>query len=226
MKIKRMMCILICITLIFIMNGCAEAQVSPEITSETPQIQETEQGSSQNGVHTQPPLVKYFNSIDEIMQFFEINENGLDGKEVETIRNWYYIGDEERRTILEEVKDLYIPIAKAGDQACRGDWAYGMNHLDFCYGIDDIQYRFFYYFSDQYPGDLEDIVAEDVQAGPYTIDFIEAKPAIVHDTAFVGRLQLSSEVYMIIRVSGNGVEKPSFEDFDFIPLSSADNVVE
>jgi hypothetical protein len=224
MKMKRVLCIIICVVSLAVLTACGMQDVS-RFPSEKPQGQNVGQGSSQSGVQMEAPLTIDLDTIGEIKNFFDMSST-VSGEK--TISNCYHYTDAEAEALSVAANKLFIPVVKEKEYKLGAEWAPGYEQLEIIYRVDDIQYRFMYFFADHYPWTFDEPVAEDVQAGPYLMDFKTVDPTLYADTVYFGGTQIEgTSVYLAVRIAGYGVETPSLEDFEFIPLSSADeNIVE
>lgn len=215
MKMKRFVCAVICIALLVGMTACG-VQDCTEKPGETQQGQSGGQGSTQGGVQMQRPLTVDFDSIVEIKQFFSANETLSEGEEITVSK---YHSEDKAETLSLAAREIYLPIAKEKENTPSASWSPSKEHLTIIYIVDNIQYRFIYFFADHYPWVDDNPVAEDVQMGPYTLDFKTGEPG-PYGSCVSGGLQIEgTDVYLRVRVAGAGVEYPNFDDFDFVPLS-------
>lgn len=246
MKMKRMICWIICMAFAIVLTACSSVKETTEgqekITEgqeenlgeqqETQEETEPGQSSVQGGVHMQQPVSEDFETIGEIKRFFDTSTvssgNSLGASNIKGVTDYH--SQTEALSISNTVNALMIPVAKksANAEGFGATWSPERKNLDIIYIIDGVQYRFIYFLKDHYPWVFDDPVVEDVQVGPYVLDFETAEPPVVADSCFVGGIQIEDQtVYLAIRVAGNGIESPTFEAFDFVPLSSVvENVVD
>ena len=134
-----------------------------------------------------------------------------------------YVTDDEAADIYNTADMLLYPVASLPDDSVEmhATWYTEKNSLDIVYVIDDVQYRFLYFFGLDYQWESEEgPIAQGVKLGPYTVDFW-AQESNVFDARYYGYIKLD-DVYVAIIVMGDGLDAPSFDDFRFVPLSSID----
>jgi hypothetical protein len=239
MKMKRMICWIICMAFAIVLTACSSVKETTEgqekitegqeeILGEQQETQgETEPGQSsvQGGVHMQQPVSEEFDTIGEIKRFFDTSTvssgNSLGASHIKGVTDYH--SQTEALSISNTVNALMIPVAKksANAEGFGATWWPESKNLQIIYIIDGVQYRFIYFLKDHYPWVFDDPIVEDVQVGPYVLDFETAEPPVVFDSCFVSGIQIENQtVYLAIRVAGNGIESPTFEAFDFVSLSS------
>lgn len=224
MKMNRIICGIICMVLVCILAGCGGADNTSDKVNEPQKGNTAGQGSVQDGVQMQRPISEDFDSIGEVKRFFDtsIDDSDISSElgDIKFVTDYYT--QSEAIAISERANALFVPVVKQSVEAegFGANWSPDKEHLVIIYRVDGVQYRFIYFFADHYPWVMDEPVAEDVQVGPYTIDFKELEDNIA-DSVFAGYLQMEEiDVFLHIRVAGNGIDSPSFGAFDFVPLSS------
>lgn len=207
MKRKWYISLAICILLASTLTACSDT--NPNLKDNNVQLGGTGE-TSQNSENYRPVDRPKFESMTEIKEFLDqvgtINQNESEGEPVDVSAT--------ASTLLYPV--LVCP---SDAEAFGATWYSEKNSLDLAYKIDGIRYRFIYFFGSDYVWETdEEPSVSDMKLGAYTVDFWAQEHANF-DVRFYGYVKMD-DVYITITVTGNEIDSPNFEAFDFAPLSS------
>lgn len=164
--------------------------------------------------HGMPMDRPEFTTFSEIKNFLCDANNSTN----ETNNNIYdYVSQNSAPNISKALASITFPVTNESEFSATYFKEY--NSLDVIYRINEIQYRFIYYFESDYVWNSEDAPAlEDVQVGPHKVDFWQIDhPNFPYE--YYGFVKQDG-VYLQITMLGEDLSGISFDAFSFVPLSS------
>lgn len=204
---KRYFSLIICILLAVMLVACSDT-ISEQPDTNV-QIKATEE-TSQSSVNHRPIDRPSFQSMAEVKEYLEqvgtINQNA---------------SEEDQVDVSGIASTLLYPVLvnPSDDKAFGATWYSEKNSMDVSYGIDGIQYRFTYFFGSDYVWETdEEPSVRGMKLGAYSVDFWPQEH-VNFDVRFYGYVK-TDDVYITITVTGNEIDSPNFDAFDFVPLSS------
>lgn len=228
MKIKRVFITFLCMAMICVLVACSEkpqnnSEHDAYLGQEGMQANNDNLGdNSPNTGHQEPPITVSFDTMSEIKSFFDDTMNsGGDSAETNEIKNITdYHSQSEAGALSDSAASLLLPVANVSGEGIEfgASWRPSTKCLDIIYIIDNVKYRFKYYFDNDAEWNCDEPAALDVQVGPYTVDF-ELREHPTYEKFFFGGIEIQS-AYVAIWALGNEIDSPSFEAFSFVPLSS------
>lgn len=230
MNTYRIISFVLCMVMVCTLTACSEkpngsSEQETYLGYEEPQGNQQNAGNNSQSEGDKVPLpTRTFETMSEVRAFFErVNSASGSQTEVNGIKDITdYLTQAEANAICIEASTLLFPVLKISDEGVEfgATWTPHVKELDMIYIIDDVRYRFRYYFFNDAEWHCDEPDAPDVQVGPYTVDF-QLWEHQKFDTFFFGAIEIQSD-YVAFWALGNGIERPSFEAFDFVPLSSID----
>lgn len=118
-----------------------------------------------------PPTTVYFESWDEIVAYFDMSAGNSPGDAREGVRD--HCTEQLAQEICDAMDSLVFPYLEIDGKPAKlsASWTPGRRCLDVIYVVDEIQYRFRYYFFSDDQGTKEEPAVRNVRVGPYQLDF-------------------------------------------------------
>lgn len=164
-----------------------------------------------------PPTTIYFDSLDEIREYFDMSIGVLPGDERAGVQD--HCSEEEARAICEAMESLVFPYLETDGKPAElgANWVPYRKILDIIYVVDEIQYRFTYYFFSDYQGEDEEPTVRNVQAGPYELDF-KRKEHTNSEYWYLSGVR-EGTTYVSFWVASDREDCLNYERFRFVHLS-------
>lgn len=217
MNAKRIVLFGICTALLFSLAACSIGNNSASNHGGAQSTDNNGENSSQSNVDYTPVDRPTFDTMSEVKSFLDATSDGTTGHISQ------HVSQSDAATISSTAGTLLYPVlAISSDEAgFNAQWFNDRTSMDIIYVIDSIQYRFIYFFGSDYEWESdEEPTVQDMMLGTYSVDFWP-REHVNFDVQFYGFVKLE-DVYITITVTGNEIEAPSFEAFDFVSLSSID----
>ena len=222
MNKKVILCYLLCFLVLLSLTACADDPAPVLKQEEGTSAPTEEQKPNSNADHPiEPPVVVYFDSINEIGEFFFEEKNDPTDSSIEPSEESIYLYEtqSEAEKLAETVASVKYPVADVKGGLCYHPYREEDTRiLKLSYNVDGIPYRFVYAYDlhSAYTPE-EEPAYSNVQIGPYTMDLYRTGtddyPFLFGSTVING-----FRISVRIKVVG-GEEKFDFSKFEFVSLS-------
>ena len=164
-----------------------------------------------------PPITVYFDSLDEVRRFFDLDEGLMVNGELKTVAD--YFPNTQMKRISATVDTLMFPYLEIDGKPAKLDasWVPDNRTLDVIYVVDEIQYRFTYFFLSEKDWSYDDGTEKGIRVGPYQLNFRRTDHPIFEYFYVSGFREDTS--YVQISAKSDREDCLTFDRFSFIHLS-------